>query len=110
MKERWHLGLNIVQSMDFYTAILLPECRPAEDSKAEFNGCRIEGIHVSAEVEYLLNSQSTSLFHHIVGKLFKDVVVSVLVCFRQVAACDRFTEPKMVSLAAVSLNRYYQVP
>ena len=51
MEKRRHLGLHIVESMDFYPAFLLPKLRPAEDCKAEFNGCRIEGIDRSAKIE-----------------------------------------------------------
>lgn len=50
VEKRWHLGFNIVESMDFYPAFLLAELRPAEDCEAEFNGCGIEGIDLSAEV------------------------------------------------------------
>lgn len=74
VEERRYLGFNIVESMDFYPAFLLPELRPAEDCKAEFNGCRIERRIF----------QITSEFHHIVGILFEDAAVPVLVRFSQV--------------------------
>ena len=51
VENSWHLSYNIVESMDFYSAFLLAELRPAEDCKAEFNGCRIEGIERSAKIE-----------------------------------------------------------
>ena len=89
--------------MNFYTAFLLPEIRPAEYCKAELNCSRIESIDVLSEVEYLCNSQSTSLFYHIVGKLFKDMIVPVLVRFCKIAACNGVSESKELSLASVSL-------
>ena len=95
--------------MDFYTTLLLPEGCPAEDCKTEFDGRRVESVDVSGKTEYLLNSKSTSLFHHIVGKLFEDVIVPVLVRFREVTPSDGLAEPEVVSLVAVSLDRNDQV-
>ena len=74
------------------TAIcLLSELGPTEDCEAEFGGRRIEGIDCSPEVEYRRIFQITSEFHHVIGILFKDAIVSV-------------------SLAAVRLNSNHQVP
>ena len=66
--------------MNFYSAFL-PELRPAEHCKGEFNGSRNESIDVSGKVEHLCNSQSTSLFYNMSGKLFKDTIVLVLFSF-----------------------------
>ena len=94
--------------MNFYTAFLLPELRSAEHCKAEFDGSRIECIDVPSKVEYLCNSQSTSLFYHIVGNLFKDMIVPVLVRFCKITACNRVSESKELSLASVSRYGDYQ--
>lgn len=109
MEKRRHLGLHIVESMDFYPAFLLPELRPAEDCKAEFDGCRIEGIDRPAEIEYRCISQITSEFHHVVGILFEDAAVPVLVRFCQVAASHRVPETEELSLAAMRLHRNDQI-
>lgn len=109
MEKSRHLGFNIVESMDFYPALSLPELRPAEDREAEFDGCGIECVDSSAKVEYLRNIQITSLFHHVVGELLKDAIIPVLVRFCQVATSYRVSETEELRLAAVSLNRYYQV-
>ena len=109
MKECWHASFNIVKRMNFYTAFLLPELRPAEHCKTKLNCSRIESIYVPSKVEYLCNSQSTSLFYHIVGKLFKDTIVPVLVRFCKIAACNGVSESKELSLASVSLYGDYQI-
>ena len=109
VEERRHLGFNIVESMDFYPAFLLAELRPAEDSKAEFDGCGIEGIDCSTEVEYRRIVQITSEFHHVVGILFEDATVPILVRFCQVAACYGVPESEELSLAAMRLHRDDQI-
>ena len=109
MEKRRYLGFNIVESMDFYPAFLLPELRPAEDCKAEFNGCRIEGIDRSTEIEYRRIFQITSEFHHIVGILFEDAAVPVLVRFSQVTAGHGVPETEELSLTAVRLHRNNQI-
>ena len=85
VEERPYLGFNIVESMDFYPAFLPPELRPAEDCKAEFNGCRIEGI------------------------LFEDAAISVLVRLSQVTAGRGVPETEELSLIAVRLHRNNQI-
>lgn len=110
VKEGRHLGLDVVQSMDFYTALIPTERSPGEHCKAKVDGCRVEGIDVPAKVEDLLNFQSTSLFNEMVCILFEDMIVPVLVRFSKIASCDRLAEAEVVSLAAVSLNRDDQVP
>lgn len=109
MEKSRHLGFDIVESMDFYPALSLPELRPAEDREAEFDGCGIECVDSSAKVEYLRNIQTTSLFHHVVGELLKDAIIPILVRFGQVATGHRISETEELRLAAVSFNRYYQV-
>lgn len=109
MEKCRNLSFNIVESVNFYPAFLLPELGPTEDSKAEFDGCRIKGIYRSSQVEDFRNIQITSFFHHKVGKFFKDAIVSILVRFRQIATCHRVTKAKELSLAAVSLYCDYQV-
>ena len=83
VEERRHLGFNIAESMDFYPAFLLAELCPAEDCKAEFDCCGIECIDCSTEVEYRRIIQITSEFHHVVGILFEDAAVPILVRFCQ---------------------------
>ena len=95
--------------MNFYTAFLLPELSPAEYCKSEFDSSRIESVDVPGKVKFLCNSQSTSLFYHIVGKLLKDMIVPVLVRLCKIATCDRVSESKELSLASVSLYCDYQV-
>ena len=109
MKECWHVNFNIVKPVNFYTAFLLPELRPAEHCKAEFNRSRIESIDVPSKVEYICNSQSTGLFYHIVGKIFKDTIVPVLVRFCKIVACNESSESMEPSLASVSLYGDYQI-
>lgn len=108
MEKRRYLGFNIVESMDFYPAFL-PELRPAEDCKAEFNGCRIEGIDRSSEIEYRRIFQITCEFHHIVGILFEDAAIPVLVRFSQVTAGHGVPETEELSLTAVRLHRNNQI-
>ena len=110
MEKRRYLSFDIVESMDFYPAFLLPELSPAEDCKAEFDGCRIEGIDRSAKVENRRIFQITSEFYHIVGILFKDAIVSGLVRFCQVTKGHRIPKTEELSLAAMRLNSNYQVP
>lgn len=105
VEKRWHLGFNIVESMDFYPAFLLAELRPAEDCEAEFNGCRIEGIDLSAKVEYRRIIQITSEFHHVESVLFEDAAVPILVRLCQVATRHGVPETKELSLAAMRLHR-----
>ena len=102
MEKRRHPGFNIVESMDFYLAFLLAELRPAEDCKAEFDGCGIEGIDRSTKVEYRRIVQITSKFHHLESILFEDAAVPILVRFCQVAACNGVPETEELSLAAMS--------
>ena len=109
MEKRRHLGLHIVESMDFYPAFLLPKLRPAEDCKAEFNGCRIEGIDRSAKIEDRRIFQITSEFHHIVCILFEDAAVPILVRFCQVATRHGVPESEELSLAAMRLHRNDQI-
>ena len=109
MEKRQNLGLHIVESMDFYPAFLLSEFRPAEDCEAEFDGGRIEGIDRSAEVEYRRIFQIASEFHHVVGILFEDAVVPVLVRFCQVATGYGIAKTEELSLVAMRLNRYDQI-
>ena len=109
MKECWHASFNIVKRVNFYTAFLLSEIRPVEHCKAELNCSRIESIYVPSKVEYLCNSPSTSLFHQVVGKLFKDTIVPVLVRFCKIAACNGVSESKELSLTSVSLYGDCQV-
>ena len=104
-----YLSFNIVESMDFYPAFLLPELGPAEDRKAEFDGRRIEGIDRSTKFEYRRIFQISSEFHHVVGILFKDAIVSVLVRFCQVTKGHRVPKTEELSLAAVRLNSNHQV-
>lgn len=105
MEKSWHLGFDIVDSMDFYPALSLPELRPTEDCEAEFDGCGIECVDSPAKVKYLRNIQITSLFHHVVGEVLKDAIIPVLV----VVTGHRVSETEELRLAAVSLNRYYKV-
>ena len=109
VKECWNLCFQIIQCMHLDTTFLLPELRPAEYCKPEFDGSKIEGIDVPSKVKYLCNSQSASLFYHIIGKLFKDMIVPVLVRFCKIAPCDRVSESKELSLASVCLYGDYQV-
>ena len=109
MEKCRHLGLHIVESMDFYPAFLLPELRPAEDCKAEFNGCRIEGIDRPTKVEYRRIFQITSEFHHVAGILFEDAAVPILVRFCQVATRHGVPESEELSLAAMRLHRDDQI-
>ena len=95
--------------MDFYPAFLLPELRPAEDCEAEFDGGRVEGIDRSAKVEYRRIIQIASEFHHVVGILFEDAIVPVLVRFGQVASSHGIAKTEELSLTAVRLNRYDQI-
>ena len=109
MEKRRHLGLYIVESMDFYPAFLLPELRPAEDCEAEFDGCRIEGIDSSTKIEYRRIVQITSKFHHVESILFEDAAVPVLVRFCQVAAGYALAKTEAISLAAMRLHGYNQI-
>ena len=109
MEKRRHLSLDIVESMDFYPAFLLAELRPAEDCEAKFDGCGIEGIDRSTEVEYRRIVQITSEFHHVESILFEDAAVSVLVRFRQVATRHGVPESEELSLAAMRLHRHDQI-
>lgn len=105
VEKRWHLGFNIVESMDFYPAFLLAELRPADDCKAEFNAGRIEGIDRPTEIEYRRVIQITSEFHHIKCILFEDAAVPILVRLCQVATRHGVPETKELSLAAMRLHR-----
>lgn len=105
MEKRRHLSLDIEECMDFYSTLLSSERCPSEDCQTKFDGCRVKGIDVPAKVEDLRNSQSTSLFYHVVGKLFEDVIVSVLVRFCQIAACNPLTKSEAVSLSLVGFHR-----
>lgn len=89
--------------MDFYPAFLLAELRPAEDCKAEFDGCGIEGIDSSTEVEYRRIVQITSEFHHAESILFEDAAVTILVRYCQVATRHGVPEIEELSLAAMGL-------
>lgn len=89
--------------MDFYPAFLLAELRPAEDCMAEFDGCGIEGIDSSTEVEYRCIVQITSEFHYVESILFEDAAVTILVRFCQVATRHRVPETEELSLAAMGL-------
>ena len=109
MEKRRHLGLHIVESMDFYPAFLLAELRPAEDCKAEFDGCGIEGIDSSTEVEYRRIIQITSEFHHIESILFEDAAVPILVRFCQVAACYALAKTETISLTVMRFHSRNQV-
>jgi hypothetical protein len=109
MEKSRYLSFNIVESMDFYPAFLLPELGPAEDRKAEFDGRRIEGIDRSTKVEYRRIIQITSEFHHVVGILFEDATVPVLVRLSQVAKGHGIAKTVELSLAAMRLNRYNQI-
>ena len=109
VEERRHLGFNIVESMDFYPAFLLAELCPAEDCKAEFDCCGIEGIDCSTEVEYRRIVQITSEFHHVVGILFEDAAFPILVRFCQVAACYDLARTKTISLTAMRFHSHNQV-
>ena len=86
MEKGWYLGFNIIESMYFYPSLIMPVLGPTKDIQAEFNNRRIKRIDVPIQVEYSRNSQSTSLFHHIMGILFKDMIIPVLVRFCQVAS------------------------
>ena len=95
--------------MDFYPAFLLPKLRPAEDCKAEFDGCGIEGIDSPTEIEYRRIIQITSEFHHIESILFEDAAVPILVRFCQVATRHGVPESEELSLAAMRLHRDDQI-
>ena len=95
--------------MDYYPAFLLPELRPTEDCKAEFDGCGIEGIDSPANIEHRRIIQITSEFHHVVGILFEDVTVPVLVRLSQVAKGHGIAKNEELSLATMRLNRYNQI-
>ena len=49
------------------------------------------------------------MFYHIVGKLFKDMVVPVLAHLCKIAAYDRVSESKELGLTSVSLYGDYKV-
>lgn len=103
------LGLQHRKAYELLYRLSSSRTSPSRILQAEFNGSRIECIDVPCEVEYLCNSQSTSLFYHIVAKLFKDVKVPVLVRFCKIATCYGVSESKELSLAPMSLYGDYQV-
>ena len=65
--------------MYFDTTFFLAEFCPPEYGQTQINGCRIEGIDVPSEFKDFRGSLLSCFVYQVVGILFKDVIVSILI-------------------------------
>ena len=97
MKESWNQGLNIIQSMNLDSALVLSETSLPKDIEAKINGGWIKRLDITVKLEDICHPLFSSDIYHKVGELFKDATVPFLVSFRQVASSNPLAETEVVA-------------
>ena len=97
MKESRNLGLNIIQSMNLDSALVLSETCTPKDLEAKINGSRIKRLDITIKLEDISHPLFSSHIYHKVSELFKDGTVPFLISFRQDASSNYFAKTEMVA-------------
>lgn len=106
-----NLSDYIKQCMHFDSALGLSEVCPLEKTHTKVYRRRIKRIELSVEFKRSCDSLALSKVNHIVGKLLKDLVISVGVSIRQIAKLYvSATETEMVALILDGINDRSDLP
>ena len=100
-----NLSDYIKQCMHFDSALGLSEVSPLKKAHAKVYRCRIKRVELTIKHKRLCDSLALSKINHIVGKLLKDLVVSVRIGIRHIAQLYiSATETEMVALTLDGIN------
>ena len=100
-----NLSDYIKQCMHFDSALGLSEVSPLKKAHAKVYRCRIKRVELTIKHKRLCDSLALSKINHIIGKLLKDLVVSVRIGIRHIAQLYiSATETEMVALTLDGIN------
>jgi len=81
IKRYRYLGCNIKLRVNFDAGFGSSEPCPLKKRQTEVNSGRIKGIILSVEFKLLVDTILMSNFNHMIGKFFKNVIITKLICF-----------------------------
>lgn len=105
IKESGYLSNNIIEGMYLNATFGLAKMGPPEKANTQIDGRRIESVETARNYKFFHNALTLCDRYHLVGKLFKNLVISVCVGLGKVAAryCS-LAKSKMVGLGLVCGN------
>ena len=104
MKECRNLSFYIKQGVHFDTAFVLAKLCPPKDTQTEVYGSGVKRINVSTQIKDISCTLASNLIYDIVGKLFKDSTISILVSPSKVGFRDILTHAQMIALIMVCIQ------
>ena len=98
-------SLYIIQRVKFDSAFVFSKFSPPENAQTQVNGCGILCVHIPINLYFKIASITafTGFINQDVGKLFKDFIAALFVCFPKIPAGNSLTKSKMVIFGLVVL-------
>ena len=110
IKRYGYLGCNIKLRVYLDAGFGTSEPCPFKKRQAEINSGGIKGIVLPVEFKFIVNMLLLSKFHHVIGKCFKNLIITELICLGKNASIYwRFTKSKMERLVGVSCRNIRQL-